>query len=105
MKKSLFSAVFLLVTSMSFANEVKDKSSTAVDDGAVASSKKTVETLTTIKNDEDICSVSCYAEIYYLGELRTTVFSSATAGDCITAQTDCFQKAQKKADAYIAAAE
>lgn len=42
MKKSLFLAVFLLMTSMSFANVVKDKLYTALDNEAVVSSKKTV---------------------------------------------------------------
>ena len=105
MKKSLFLAVFLLMTSMSFANVVKDKLYTAVNNEAVASLQKTIDIFTTEESIDDICSASCYAEIYYLGELRTTVFASATAGDRVTAQTNCLQEAKAKAEKYIAAAE
>jgi len=105
MKKSLFLAVFLLMTSMSFANVVKDKLYTAVDNGAAASLENPLDTFTTEDSIDDSCSASCYAEIYYLGELRTTVFASTTAGDCVTAITNCLQEAKVKAEKYIAAAE
>lgn len=105
MKKSLFLAVFLLMTSMSFANVVKDNVYPVIDNGAAASLENLLDTFTTDDSSDDICSASCYAEIYYLGELRTTVFASATAGDCVTAQTNCLQEAKAKAEKYIAAAE
>jgi hypothetical protein len=105
MKKCLFLTVFLLMTSMSFANVIKDKLYIAVDNGAAASLQKTIDTFTTEESIDDSCSVSCYGDIYYNGVYKTTVFASATAGDCVTAQTNCLQEAKAKAEKYIAAAE
>ena len=105
MKKSIFLAVFFLVTAMSFANEVEDKLNKVVDNGAVASVQMTIDASAAEENIDDTCSVSCYGDIYYNGEYKTTVFASATGADCVTAQTDCLQKANAKAQTYIAAAE
>lgn len=104
MKKSLFLAVFLLMTSMSFANVVKDNVYPVIDNGAAASLENLLDTFTTDDSSDDICYASCYAEITYEGEYVTTVRSSATAGDCVTAQTNCLQDVKRKAEAYIAAA-
>ena len=65
MKKSLFLAVFLLMTTMSFANVVKDKLYTAVDNEAVASLQKTMDIFATEQSIDDNCSASCYGDIYY----------------------------------------
>ena len=105
MKKCVISAVFFLVTSMSFANVVEDKLNKVVDNGAVASVQITIDESAAQENIDDTCSVSCYGDIYYLGVYQTTVFASASAGDCVTAQTNCLQKANTKALSYIAAAE
>ena len=105
MKKCLFLTVFFLVTAMSFANVVKDKLYTVVDNGAIVSLQKTIDTFTTEESIDDSCSASCYGDIYFNGVYRTTVFASATAGDCVTAQTNCLQEANAKAQTYIAEAE
>ena len=43
MKKCVISAVFFLVTAMSFANVVEDKLNKVVDNGAVASVQITID--------------------------------------------------------------
>lgn len=101
MKKSLFLAAFLLVTAMSFANVVKDKLYPSVNNVSITSVQKSEDTF----KIEDSCSASCWGDIYYNGEYKTSVFASATAGDCVTAQTDCLQKANAKAQKYMAEAE
>jgi hypothetical protein len=90
---------------MSFANVVKGKLYTVLDNEAVASLQKIMDIFTTDDSIDDSCSVSCYGDIYYRGVYQTTVFASASAGDCVTAQTNCLQKANTKALSYIAAAE
>lgn len=104
MKNKLFLIVFFLISSISFARTAEDQVYLVSVQENGTTFKIKLETLMSSESNEDICSVSCYAEIYYNGELRTNLFSSATASDCVTATTDCLVKAKKKADTYIAEA-
>lgn len=58
------------------------------------------------ENEEDLaCTASCWAEIRYNGEYVTTLYESATASDCTTAQTICLSSVNIKARNFIKAQE
>ena len=105
MKKLLFLGVFFLGTTMSFANGIKYNMYAAVDNGDVVSLENPLDAFTTEDNIDDICYASCYAEISYEGVYTTTVRSSATAGDCVTAQINCVQDVKRKADLFMSEAQ
>jgi hypothetical protein len=106
MKKIVLLSSFVLMCLSSFANSndlklVENKAIESNEAVNVFDDCLVCDYSLKISDVDGGCVVSCYANIYYYGALVTTVYASGSGYDCISAQENCLEEANRKALSFI----
>jgi hypothetical protein len=106
MKKLILSLIFISLVNFSFAssNEIISFNLSKNIEFIKSYEQNLTYNYNVTFYSNDSCTASCYANVYYDGELVATFHDSSTSATCLDAQLTCLSKVKKKAYAYIAAA-